>query len=182
MQFYIVKFYIMTINDRLSEFYEYLKKGNKLTQKDLAKKLELDAGYLSKVLNNKESIGLTIIEKFINNYSELNADWLMTGEGNMLKDGIGYVNEPQMRYGMPDDKERLFNTIEKISETNDRNSRSIEKMVDTADRNSQTLEKLVDLLYQNGVELPKAYQTSKKGASDRKERYKDDESYKSNAG
>jgi len=59
---------------------------------------------------------------------------------------------------------------------------SINRMTETADRNSKTLEKIVDYLVSNGtssIELPEAV---KKGVSENKEGHTDNRSYKKSAG
>lgn len=75
----------MNISDRLLVFYEYIKTQEKLTQKDLAEKLGIDPTQLSALFKGRANAGLTIIEKFINLYPFLNANWLITGIGEMNK-------------------------------------------------------------------------------------------------
>lgn len=53
-------------------------------------KLSIDLGlsnsYFSKMVRNSGSIGSDIIEKIIRIYPDLNAEWLLTGYGDMIKD------------------------------------------------------------------------------------------------
>lgn len=66
---------------RLQEYITF--KGTSLNK--LAAELGLSNSYFSKMVRNSGSIGSDIIEKIIRSYPDLNAEWLLTGNGNMLK-------------------------------------------------------------------------------------------------
>lgn len=68
----------MNHKERLKEFLTYKDIG----QNKFADNVGISAGYIN---NLKDSIGSKIINKISGAYPELNIDWLLTGEGNMLK-------------------------------------------------------------------------------------------------
>jgi hypothetical protein len=74
-----------TVKSRLVEFLSYLKMG----QNAFEKKVGISNGYISKV---GKSIGSEIINKISTTYPELNTEWLLNGEGEMLKPIISQNN------------------------------------------------------------------------------------------
>ncbi|WP_299258088.1 hypothetical protein [uncultured Aquimarina sp.] len=59
------------------------------------------AGYLHRLQSANSNIGGDFIEKVIQLYTDINPTWLVTGEGNMLKEGH-LVEESQVIYGDKD--------------------------------------------------------------------------------
>ena len=73
-----------TVKQRLIEYLNYKKIG----QNKFEKMAGISNGYIS---NIKESIGTSILTKIFNASKDLNPDWLLYGEGEMLKpppDGV----------------------------------------------------------------------------------------------
>lgn len=73
-----------TVKQRLIEYLNYKKIG----QNKFEKMAGISNGYIS---NIKESIGTSILTKIFNASKDLNPDWLLYGEGSMLKpppDGV----------------------------------------------------------------------------------------------
>jgi hypothetical protein len=68
----------MSVKERLKKFIEYLKIG----QGAFEKKVGLSNGYVN---NIRKSIQPEKLQSIVRQYPELNAGWLMTGEGDMLK-------------------------------------------------------------------------------------------------
>jgi len=64
---------------RLIEFLKYLGIG----QDKFAKNVGLSRGYVN---NTKENITMKTVDKILKAYPELNKNWLLTGEGEMLND------------------------------------------------------------------------------------------------
>lgn len=71
----------MELHERISDFIAY-KAENK---KDFAELVGWSPQYLSKILSGKE-IGLTPILAILKTFPELNARWLLLGEGVMLNE------------------------------------------------------------------------------------------------
>jgi hypothetical protein len=71
----------MKIIDRLFIYFE--AQGIKHTA--FEKKIGLSNGYLNTQLKRNSDLGEAIILKIVNNCLDLNRDWLLFGEGNMLK-------------------------------------------------------------------------------------------------
>jgi len=68
----------MKTKERLLDFLKYIKIG----QNKFAEKCGFSAGYIN---NIKGSIGTDILKKIMDTYPELNIDWLLHGNGEMLK-------------------------------------------------------------------------------------------------
>ena len=55
-----------------------------LSQKDVAEAMNVSASFINVILNNRKAIGKKVADKLSNLYG-LSASWLLTGEGEMLK-------------------------------------------------------------------------------------------------
>jgi len=65
------------------------------------------AGYLHRLQSANSNIGGDFIEKIIQLYTDINPVWLVTGEGNMLKEGR-IVQESDSEYGIKDPFKHLL--------------------------------------------------------------------------
>lgn len=68
------------MKERIKEFIDY--KG--IQAGELASLLEVQRSNISHILNGRNKPGALLIEKMLLVFPELNARWLLTGEGNML--------------------------------------------------------------------------------------------------
>lgn len=74
------------ISEKLVKFFEV--KG--LTQVDVAKQIGTSKAYVNAILNNRKEIGKKQAEKFENLFG-LSSSWLLTGNGQMLVDGLNVI-------------------------------------------------------------------------------------------
>ena len=84
----------MSIIERIYQLIDYKKDS----VYKISKEIGVSNGYFSKTKAKNGSVGGDIIEKIVNYYTDVNVEWLITGEGSMLKD----EQEPQTN--TPDDK------------------------------------------------------------------------------
>lgn len=84
---------------RLIEYLDF-KGVNKSTYEKL---ISVSNGYLGTQLKRNADLGEGILNKILDNSLDLNPNWLLTGEGNMLKkEGIADVITPvQIKKGLP---------------------------------------------------------------------------------
>ena len=68
-----------SVSDRLASFLKYKGKGQTAFEQEAG----LSRGYVQKASDN---MGYKIKSKISENCPELNMDWLLTGEGDMLKE------------------------------------------------------------------------------------------------
>jgi transcriptional regulator with XRE-family HTH domain len=68
------------MKERIKEFID--SKG--IQPGELAVLLEVQRSNISHILNGRNKPGASLIEKMLNVFPELNARWLLTGEGDML--------------------------------------------------------------------------------------------------
>lgn len=122
------------IRDRILIFIE--KSG--LNKSRFEKETGLSNGYLN---NIKGNIGMSKLKDILKTYPELNRDWLLYGEGEMLNSTI---SDPLPNYELKDlnkkDKNTLIRAISDIAEaeritalTRERNSLNIERILDMLD-------------------------------------------------
>lgn len=72
--------------NRLKSCIDYLESSRKIfNASDLAKILGKQRSYISEILNGKRKISEQFVHSFCNYFPELSPDWIMTGEGGMLK-------------------------------------------------------------------------------------------------
>ena len=88
----------MTVNERVKEFIEL----NKISQSDLAKVILIKPQQVTNWFTQGERVPEKALVRMIENYKELNARWLITGEGEMLEGSVHLpqiVAEPKVDYG-----------------------------------------------------------------------------------
>ena len=80
-------------------------------------------------------------------YPQLNIDWLLTGEGEMLRP----VNE-QMNYAQPSDAtmQELIKMFNRVMEVNEKNAEANRINAEANNRNSLNIERLINLLEDKG--------------------------------
>ncbi|QEM13443.1 helix-turn-helix transcriptional regulator [Mucilaginibacter rubeus] len=76
--------------ERIKLFIDY--KQVSLTKFD--KMLEAGTGYIGKQIKKNGSVGSDILEKIISVFPDLSANWLLTGEGKMIKTGVFDADTP----------------------------------------------------------------------------------------
>jgi transcriptional regulator with XRE-family HTH domain len=73
----------------------YFAKSKGISINKLSLEIGVSNSYFNKMFKKKASVGSTIIEKILRKYPDLNAEWLLTGRGDVLKtEGIkGIIEE-----------------------------------------------------------------------------------------
>lgn len=71
-------------SERLSQFIDSIGK----TPTSFEQIIGVSKGAILKAIRNKGTVGVETLEKIITNYPDLNVEWLITGHGSMLKDGV----------------------------------------------------------------------------------------------
>lgn len=72
----------MTINNRILQIINKFEQG---IRADFARKIGVQRQYISNLIRDGYPVGQKIITGIINNYPEIDANWLTSGEGDMLK-------------------------------------------------------------------------------------------------
>ena len=84
----------MCIIERIYQLIDYKKDS----VYKISKEIGVSNGYFSKTKAKNGSVGGDIIDKIVNYYTDVNVEWLITGEGPMLK------QEQKSQTNTPDDK------------------------------------------------------------------------------
>ena len=66
---------------RINDF----RKENGTTKAEMSRELCMDAGTLGNILNGRRGIPSELLVRFLEVYPMVSAEWLMRGEGNMLR-------------------------------------------------------------------------------------------------
>jgi hypothetical protein len=103
--------YTEKILERLEEYVS--KRGDNFAQLTLA--IGASSGYFSRLRKVKGALGSEILARILIHYSDLSADWLLTGQGTMLK---GYQpTRYVLSYAQREKKlKELDNTIEMLEQ------------------------------------------------------------------
>lgn len=110
------------MKDRIQKFID--TKG--ISAGDLASSLDVQRSNISHILNGRNKPGAALIEKMLVVYPDLNARWLLTGEGTMLNTDSEkeIVSKPQKSNSVHPDNVKSTNAEDLSSE-----EKSIDKIV-----------------------------------------------------
>ena len=64
-------------------------KSERLTSSDLAEKIGVQPSTISHILSGRNNPSYEFIERFLKEFPHVNAEWLITGSGNMYKSEVG---------------------------------------------------------------------------------------------
>lgn len=79
----------MSLNERISKVIEY----SKLTPSEFADEIDVQRSSISHITSGRNKPSLEFIIKIKSSFPEILWDWLVTGEGEMLKQDLPEVNE-----------------------------------------------------------------------------------------
>lgn len=83
----------MDINNRIDQLIDYLYNGNVT---DFSSRIGIDNNVtLNKIKNGKNAPSYKVINAILTNISEINAEWLMRGEGSMFRPESGEISPGQ---------------------------------------------------------------------------------------
>lgn len=117
-----------SVIERLKEFLKYLDLGQNIFEKHMG----WGNGYIAHI---KKSIGSDKLNDLINEYPLLNIEWLITGNGNMLKNEkqntISIVAEPDAEYQSNEKKyiQQLENENKRLIADNQRKQEIIDSFL-----------------------------------------------------
>jgi len=92
---------------RIKEFIEY--KG--LNVRNFEITVGFSNGAFASQLKNQRTIGVDKLENILNTYPEINANWLLTGKGQMLLGKPDLIKEPQIEYKLSETEKELIQVL-----------------------------------------------------------------------
>ena len=117
----------MDIKGRFKEFIAY----KKLSQRRFQASIGVSSSYINGI---SDGIGADVLRKVSTMYPELNTDWLLTGEGEMLRSSQGVQNQyggdhnnQSLTMGQTSDSDKLIDLLKKKDEQIDRLIAMLEK-------------------------------------------------------
>lgn len=84
---------LLKMKDRIKNFIE--AKG--ISAGELAAVLDVQRSNISHILNGRNKPGASFIEKLLLEFPDLNARWLLTGEGDMFSGQVSVASAPQQK-------------------------------------------------------------------------------------
>lgn len=99
----------MSVKNRLLDFIHF----KEMTVRDFEKSINSSNGYVNSI---SKSIGIDKINLIIENYPNINIDWLFTGRGEMLKSYINDSNVLPLNKDFPSNCEELKEKYIKLLE------------------------------------------------------------------
>lgn len=98
------------MNQRFKEIADELKNQRKVyTYADLARILDVPRGDLSQMMSGKRKVSKRCVSNLLANFPEINEDWLLTGEGEMLKDTSAVAENHSVSIAGTEIKENKIN-------------------------------------------------------------------------
>ena len=123
------------MKDRIKYYMDY----KSISAGELSSLLDVQRSNISHILNGRNKPGAAFIEKMLLSFPDLDARWLLTGEGNMVENGI------------ENDTTSLFSekTLDKQDELPLQKDRALIKSISEKEIN-KTIDKVV-VLYSDGT-------------------------------
>jgi transcriptional regulator with XRE-family HTH domain len=122
----------MTVSQRTKLFLE----STKLTQQEVGDMVGLTKQGVSSFTRGKTNPPLDVLEKILLKYPELNARWLLTGEGHMLEEQRKSKTEEEILAFLASKKEDCDLCIEK-----DKRIRELERLIEAKEQVIEVLKK-----------------------------------------
>lgn len=97
------------MSESVKRIKEFIDK-NGLTVKDVEKKIGMSNGSLGSQIKNNKSIGSDKIENFLSTYPDVSAEWLLRGEGYMIK------SENIAKENVTDEVLNLYRKVNKLQD------------------------------------------------------------------
>lgn len=140
---------IMEFAQRLKKYIDY--KGISLNAFDQS--IGTSNGYIGRAIKGNSSLGSEILQKIFSAYTDLNPTWLLTGKEEMLFNNNKQIYQQDETAHILSESEMPYHLPTSIDDERKTLIASINKMTDTADRNSRTLEKIVDYLVSKDINI-----------------------------
>lgn len=151
---------------------------------DMAAFLDYKRTYFSDVIRGASPISDNFL-KIISDKLNINTDWIKTGKGEMINKTSHIVSEPAVEYFKSENSSThldiLTNVIDKLSDSEQRNSKNIESLSESvkeliAQNRDQVdnITKLVNYLCQNGVDMENPLKDEQKRAISELDKEQDD--------
>lgn len=98
------------MNQRLKEIVDELKNQRKVySYADFARIVDIPRGDLSQMMSGKRKVSKRCVSNLLANFPEINDKWILTGEGEMLKDYSANSNEHSVSIAGAEIKENKIN-------------------------------------------------------------------------
>ena len=86
------------MKDRIQQLIDY----KRISAGDLAERLDVQRSNISHILNGRNKPGAVFIEKLLQAFPDINARWLLTGDGSMItheesRPPVGNLKQPEQR-------------------------------------------------------------------------------------
>ncbi|PIF33022.1 hypothetical protein CLU81_3592 [Flavobacterium sp. 9] len=108
------------ITIRFLEVYGHLsERGQVSSPSDFAKKINISTSLMTEILKGRSNAGINPVQNTVKVFEEINADWLLTGKGNKLKNVSGMTKITAGSEQKENAESRLITENASLKETND---------------------------------------------------------------
>lgn len=110
-------FLLMSENQRIIERINVAREYLGMSMRKFEKSIGISENSLGTAVRRGSDMKTEVVTLFANKYPQFNTEWIITGNGDMLKENVGEVlKEPSTFYGKPDGFEQLLiNYLERDS-------------------------------------------------------------------
>jgi transcriptional regulator with XRE-family HTH domain len=88
---------------RLKEILDYFK----IVPSKLADEISINRSRLSHILNGRNNLTLEVVQGILNKYNEISPDWLLFGQGAMIRPGIAADPKDLFQYAEMNKRKKL---------------------------------------------------------------------------
>jgi hypothetical protein len=131
-------------------------------------KLTIETGISNGIIGKgrkRGSLSQDNISKILHTYPELNANWLFTGNGEMLKsDNKNEVSDIKIDESGLSSIDKLINAVDRLSLSEKTNSENIKELIAQGKQQTENISKLVELLCRQNTNRETDLIEIKKGA------------------
>lgn len=118
----------------------------------LEKNIGASKGVLSRAIAQRTDIQTKWIERIVENYPDIDANWLITGQGEMFKQNVPKPNTSAPS-GLAENQRTFANIHENIGISNDKNMTSLIRILEnTIVEKDKQIEKLLDIIKKGNVQ------------------------------
>ena len=119
--------------ERIKEYIDY----KKISIRAFEISCGFSNGSFASQLKNKKTIGVDKLENILNIYSELNANWVLTGKGEMLNIILqNFVVEAKQQYNLVEPVQELLEMQRKLLQMKDEKIATLERELESRQGNA----------------------------------------------
>ncbi|MDR0560389.1 MAG: helix-turn-helix domain-containing protein [Prevotellaceae bacterium] len=135
----------MDINDRIS----HLMEKKNLTKKEFADKIDVNRTNINHILDGRNKPGYDFLHKTLKAFSDINAEWLMTGNGDMYNASHSDHSPTLFEYQEHETPQKEHVDTDKKQEPEKTEEKKQEKTVNRGENSNSELDNILENISKN---------------------------------